>query len=83
MRNRNANWASTGVGFSLVALMALVAKPLIRIWATPSAVANDLLHRVVEYLCDDWHSPDAYKPILSGVEKVTPLAISTTLCAVG
>jgi O-antigen/teichoic acid export membrane protein len=80
---KNANLASTSVGFTLVALMALISKPLIRIWASPSAVPT------TSFIC--WLSiyvmiGIALMPtnqLLSGVEKVTSLAISTTLCAIG
>jgi O-antigen/teichoic acid export membrane protein len=80
---RNATWASTGVGFSLVALMALVAKPFIRHWATSSAVPTTSF---IVWLSIYVMIGIALMPtnqFLSGVEKVTPLAISTTLCAFG
>jgi O-antigen/teichoic acid export membrane protein len=80
---RNATWASTGLGFSLVALMAIVAKPLIRIWASAAAVPTTAF---IVWLSIYVMIGIALMPtiqFLSGVEKVTPLAISTTLCAVG
>jgi O-antigen/teichoic acid export membrane protein len=80
---RNATWASTGIGFSLVALMALVAKPLIRIWASESAVPTTSF---IVWLSIYVMIGIALMPtnqFLSGVEKVAPLAISTTLCAFG
>jgi O-antigen/teichoic acid export membrane protein len=80
---RNATWASIGVGFSLVTLMALVAKPLIRIWATASAVPTTsfILWLSIYVMIGIAMMPT--NQFLSGVEKVTPLAISTTLCAIG
>jgi O-antigen/teichoic acid export membrane protein len=80
---RNANWVSTGVGFSLVALMALVAKPLIRIWATPAAVPTTSFIAWLSIYVMIGIALMPTNQFLSGVEKVTPLAISTTLCAVG
>jgi O-antigen/teichoic acid export membrane protein len=80
---RNATWASTGIGFSLVVLMAMIAKPLIRIWASSSAVPTTSF---VVWLSIYVMIGIALMPtnqFLSGVENVTPLAISTALCALG
>jgi O-antigen/teichoic acid export membrane protein len=80
---RNATLASTGMGFSLVALMALLAKPLIRIWAGAAAVPTTSF---IVWLSIYVMIGIALMPtnqFLSGVEKVTSLAISTTLCAIG
>ena len=80
---RNATWASTGIGFSLVVLMAMIAKPLIGIWASSSAVPTTSF---VVWLSIYVMIGIALMPtnqFLSGVENVTPLAISTALCALG
>jgi O-antigen/teichoic acid export membrane protein len=79
----NATLASTGVGFSLVALMALVSKPLIRIWATASAVpTTSFIVWLSVYVVIGIALMPTYQ-FLSGVEKLTPLVISTMLCAIG
>lgn len=80
---RNATWASAGIGFSLVALMALISKPLIRIWASASAVPTTafILWLSIYVMIGIALMPT--NQLLSGLERVTPLAISTTLCAVG
>ena len=80
---KRATWVATAVGFSMVALMALVAKPLIRIWATPAAVPSTsfVLWLSIYVMVGTALMPT--NQFLSGVEKVTPLAVSTTLCAIG
>jgi O-antigen/teichoic acid export membrane protein len=80
---RNANLASTGVGFALVALMALTAKPLIRIWASPAAVPSTPFIWWLSIYVMIGIALMPTNQLLSGVEKVTPLAVSTTLCAIG
>jgi O-antigen/teichoic acid export membrane protein len=80
---RNATWASAGVGFTLVGVMAVISKPLIRIWATAAAVPTTSF---IVWLSIYVMIGIALMPtnqLLSGLERVTPLAISTTLCAVG
>ena len=75
-------WISTAIGFSMVALLALVAKPLIRIWATDSAVPTTafILWLSIYVMIGVVLMPT--NQFLSGVEKVTPLMISTALCAI-
>jgi O-antigen/teichoic acid export membrane protein len=78
-----ATWISAISGFSMVALMVLVSKPLIRFWATPAAVPTTSF---VLWLSIYVMMGIALMPtnqFLSGLEKVTPLAVSTTLCAIG
>lgn len=78
-----ATWISAIFGFSMVALMALISKPLIRVWATPAAVPTTSF---VQWLSIYVMMGIALMPtnqFLSGLEKVTPLAVSTTLCAIG
>jgi hypothetical protein len=63
--------------------MALVAKPLIRIWATASAVpTTSFILWLSVYVMIGIALMPTYQ-FLSGVEKLTPLVISTTLCAIG
>jgi O-antigen/teichoic acid export membrane protein len=75
-------WISTAIGFSMVAFLALVAKPLIRIWATDSAVPTTafILWLSIYVMIGVILMPT--NQFLSGVERVTPLMISTVLCAV-
>ena len=75
-------WVSTAIGFSLLALIALIAKPLIRVWATASAVPTTAFILWLSiYVMIGIALMPTYQ-FLSGVEKVTPLVISTALCAV-
>jgi O-antigen/teichoic acid export membrane protein len=75
-------WISTSIGFSMVVLIALVAKPLIRIWATASAVPpTAFILWLSIYVMIGIALMPTYQ-FLSGVEKVTPLVISTALCAI-
>jgi O-antigen/teichoic acid export membrane protein len=79
----NATFASIALGLPLAAALALVAKPLILIWAGPAAVP-DL--QVVLWLF-------IYTAIgvclmmtgqlLCGVQRLEPLTLSVILCAVG
>jgi O-antigen/teichoic acid export membrane protein len=80
---KRATWVSTAIGFSMVALMALVAKPLIRHWAGQAAVPTTsfILWLSIYVMMGIALMPT--NQFLSGLEKVTPLAVSTTLCAVG
>jgi O-antigen/teichoic acid export membrane protein len=66
----------------LVALIALVAKPLIRIWATASAVpTTPFILWLSIYVMIGVALMPTYQ-FLSGVERLTPLVISTALCAI-
>jgi O-antigen/teichoic acid export membrane protein len=79
---KNATWACIGFGFPVVAIMALCAKPLIRIWAGAEAVPTTSF---VLWLSVYVMSAIALTPMvqtLTGLERVNPLALSTTLCAV-
>ena len=80
---KRSTWISTGVGFTLVALMALIAKPLIRKWATAAAVPSTSFIVWLSVYVMVGIALMATSQLLSGVEKVTSLAISTTLCAIG
>jgi O-antigen/teichoic acid export membrane protein len=75
-------WISTSIGFSMVVLIAVVAKPLIRIWATAAAVPTTAFVLWLSvYVMIGIAVMPTYQ-FLSGVEKVTALVISTALCAV-
>jgi O-antigen/teichoic acid export membrane protein len=78
---RNATLASMAIGLPVMLLIAVIAKPLIRVWAGPAAVPDTSLIL--------WLS--AYNllglvlivtgQLLIGVERVTALAVSLVLCA--
>jgi O-antigen/teichoic acid export membrane protein len=80
---RNASFASIALGLPLAAALALVAKPLIFVWAGAAAVPD--LHLVLWLF--------VYTAIgvcfmmagqlLCGVERLDPLTVSIVLCAVG
>jgi O-antigen/teichoic acid export membrane protein len=79
---KNATWACIGFGFPVVGLMALCAKPLIRVWAGAEAVPTTSF---VLWLSVYVMSAIALMPIvqtLTGLERVNPLALSTMLCAI-
>jgi O-antigen/teichoic acid export membrane protein len=80
---RNATWVSTAVGFTLVGMMAVIAKPLIRHWANDAAVPSTSFILWLSVYVMIGIALMATNQLLSGVEKVTPLAVSTTLCAIG
>ena len=78
---KNATWACIAVGFPVVSIMALLAKPLIRIWAGAAAMPTTPF---VLWLSVYVMSAISLIPIcqmLAGLERVNPLALSTTLCA--
>jgi O-antigen/teichoic acid export membrane protein len=79
---RNATWACIVFGFPVVGITALFAKPLIRVWAGAEAVPTTSF---VLWLSVYVMSAIALTPIaqtLTGLERVNPLALSTTLCAI-
>jgi len=80
---KNATFASVALGVPLAAAVALVAKPLILIWAGPSAVPD---YHLVLWLFI-YSALGVYFMIagqfLSGVEQLDPLALSLVLCSLG
>ena len=80
---RNTTFASLCFGVPLMALIAIIGKPLIRIYAGAAAVPSTSL---VIWLCiyslmGIWLM--SAMQMLAGLERVNPLAISLTLCALG
>jgi O-antigen/teichoic acid export membrane protein len=80
---KNGMFASVALGMPLAAALALAAKPLILIWAGPSAVPDTYLvlwlfiyTAVGVCLMMPGH-------LLTGVERLEPLALSIILCALG
>ena len=80
---RNSTLIASGSGFALVALMVLIAKPLIRRWATAAAVPTTSFILWLSVYVMIGIILMATNQLLSGTERVTPLAISTALCAIG
>jgi O-antigen/teichoic acid export membrane protein len=80
---KNATLASLVIGIPVVLSIALVAKPLIRIWAGPAALPGPVL---VLWLSIYTLISIALMPtgaMLCGLESVGKLALSLTLCAIG
>jgi O-antigen/teichoic acid export membrane protein len=80
---KNATFASVALGVPLAAALALVSKPLILIWAGPSAVPD--LHLVlwlfIYTAVGVWFMMPGQ--LLCGTERLNPLALSIVLCAIG
>jgi O-antigen/teichoic acid export membrane protein len=80
---KNATVASVALGVPLAAALALAAKPLILIWAGPSAVPDShlvlwlFIYTVIGVcLMMSGH-------LLAGLQRLEPLALSIVLCALG
>jgi O-antigen/teichoic acid export membrane protein len=80
---KNATFASVALGMPLAAGLARVAKPMILIWVGPSAVPDSYLilwlfiyTAVGVFLMMPGH-------LLTGVERLEPLALCIVLCALG
>jgi O-antigen/teichoic acid export membrane protein len=80
---RNAVKASLLFGIPLVAVIALTAKPLIRIWAGKIAVPSTSLIIWLSIYTLIGVALMAAGQIMVGLECVNPLAISIVLCALG
>jgi O-antigen/teichoic acid export membrane protein len=80
---KNATFASAALGVSLAAALALVAKPLILIWAGPAAVPDPpLILWLFLYTAVGVCLMTAGQ-LLCGLERLEPLALSLVLCALG
>ena len=80
---KNGTFASIGLGVPLAAALAVVAKPLILIWAGPSALPDP---RLVLWLFVYTASGVCLMMsgvLLTGIERPDPLALSIILCAIG
>ncbi len=80
---KNATFASIALGVPLAAALALASKPLILIWAGPSAVPDSYLILWLFIYAAAGISLMMAGQLLSGVERVEPLAVSILLCAIG
>jgi O-antigen/teichoic acid export membrane protein len=79
---RRTTVMSIALGIPLVFLLGIIAKPVIRIWAGPAAVPGWtliiglILYNIIGVMFMGTGQ------LLTGVERVTPLVVSTSLCAV-
>ncbi|MGA3227049.1 MAG: oligosaccharide flippase family protein [Acidobacteriaceae bacterium] len=80
---RNAVKACIGFGFPLVLIIALTAKPLIRIWAGSIAIPSTSLILWLSIYALIGIALMTAGQIMIGLERVNLLAISITLCALG
>jgi O-antigen/teichoic acid export membrane protein len=80
---KNCVRASMVVGLPLSLAIAVLAKPLIRIWAGKVAVPSGSLIVWLTIYTLIGIVLMAAGQLMSGVERVDPLAISITLCAIG
>jgi O-antigen/teichoic acid export membrane protein len=80
---KNGTFASVALGMPLAAALALVAKPLILIWAGPSAVPDPYLILSLFFYTAFGVSQVMAQQLLCGVERVEPLLISIVFCAIG
>jgi O-antigen/teichoic acid export membrane protein len=80
---KNATFASVALGVPLAAALALVSKPLILIWAGPAAVPDPhlVLWLFIYTAVGVWFMMSGV--LLTGVERLGPLAVSIVLCAFG
>jgi O-antigen/teichoic acid export membrane protein len=80
---KNCVKASLSFGLPMLAIIAVTAKPLIRIWAGAVAVPGTSLILWLSIYALIGIMLMAAGQLMSGVERVDPLAISITLCALG
>jgi O-antigen/teichoic acid export membrane protein len=79
---KSSTFASIAIGVPVVAAVAVIAKPLIRVWAGPAAVPDFAL---IVWLGIYTLVGVAMMPagqMLSGIERLNQLALSAALCAV-
>jgi O-antigen/teichoic acid export membrane protein len=80
---KNATLASIGLGLPLAAALALLAKPLIIVWAGPSAVPGPYLVLWLFIYTAVGVCLMTAGQFLSGLQRLDPLALSITLCSIG
>ncbi len=80
---KNATFASVASGVPLAAALALVAKPLILIWAGPSAVPDPHLVLWLFVYAAVGICFMMSRQLLCGVERLDPLALFIVLSAIG
>lgn len=80
---RNTTVGSLVIGVPVLVLMALIARPLIRVWAGESAVPEVSLVFWLALYNVLGVALMASAQLLTGTEKVNPLTVSVLLCALG
>jgi O-antigen/teichoic acid export membrane protein len=80
---RNATTASVAFGMPLLAIMALFAKPIIRVWAGAAAMPSTTLILGLAIYTALGIAFMAAGQLLIGLEQVNALALSLTLCSLG
>ena len=80
---KKATFASIALGIPFAAALALVAKPLILVWAGPSAVPDTYLVLWLFIYTVAGVSLIMSGMLLTGVERLEPLAVCITLGAFG
>jgi O-antigen/teichoic acid export membrane protein len=80
---KNGTLASVILGIPLAAALSLAAKPLILIWAGPSAVPDSYLILWLFIYIAACVSLMMVGQLLCGIERVEPLVLCNVLCALG
>jgi O-antigen/teichoic acid export membrane protein len=80
---KNANRASLVFGLPMLAMLAIFAKPIIRIWAGPAAVPNTPFIVGLALYTVLGIAFMSVGQLLIGLERVNALAISLVLCSFG
>jgi O-antigen/teichoic acid export membrane protein len=80
---KNATFVSVALGVPLTVALALVAKPLILLWAGPSAVPDTHLILWLFIYTAVGVCLMMSGQLLTGVERLEPLTLSIVLCALG
>ena len=80
---KNANKASMVFGLPLLVVLALFAKPIIRVWAGAAAVPNTSLIVGLTIYTALGIALMTVGQLLVGLERVNALAVSLVLCSLG
>ena len=80
---KNTTFTSIVLGLPLAATLALLAKPLIRVWAGSSAVPDRYLVLGLFFYTVTGVSQVMAQQFLCGIERVGPVLFSIVLCASG
>jgi O-antigen/teichoic acid export membrane protein len=80
---RNSTLGALAFGVPLTVAIALAAKPLVRVWAGPEAVPGYALIIWLSIYTLIGIALMSAGQLMCGLERVDPLAISITLCAIG
>jgi O-antigen/teichoic acid export membrane protein len=80
---KNANKASMVFGLPLLVVLALFAKPIIRVWAGAAAIPSNTLILGLAFYTALGIALMTVGQLLVGLERVNALALSLVLCALG